>query len=173
MDGMTQQELSELAGITVRQLREINRALPEERKLFVRADGGHFDGPLFVQRYIAYRVEQAAKKNKGFDAVRTEHEVIKAEKTRLQVLKMRGDMVDTAEVMRLWGDVVNTFKQSLLQIPAAISQTIQGMTDAGQIARVLEEELRASMTELSRADAPAWTQEAGEDDAEEETEDAE
>ena len=172
MEGMTQGQLAELAGVTARRLAQIDKdADGEGEKLFVKADGGGYDPAIFVQRFVAYRVRQATK-GAGFDAIRTEHEAIKAEKTRLQVLRMRGDMVDTIEVQRLWGDVINTFKQALLQIPAAVAQTIQGMTDAGQISRILEEELRAAMIELTRAESPQWTREEV-DDAEEESEDAE
>lgn len=46
------------------------------------------------------------------------HEVVKTQKTELEVARMRGQLIDVTDVRRLWGDIANTVMQNLIHLPS-------------------------------------------------------
>lgn len=55
----TKKELAQIAGYTYRRLYDIDLSLPQEKKLFVKGDGGKYDLAVFVQRWVNYNVANA------------------------------------------------------------------------------------------------------------------
>ena len=55
---MTKKELATIAGYTYRRLYDIDRDLPEGKKLFVKGEGGKYDLAIFVQKWVEYNVAQ-------------------------------------------------------------------------------------------------------------------
>lgn len=51
----TKKELAQIAGYTYRRLYDIDLSLPQEKKLFVKGDGGKYDLAVFVQRWVNYK----------------------------------------------------------------------------------------------------------------------
>ena len=101
---MTKKELAALAGYTYRRLYDIDKTLPEDKKLFVPAEGGgnRYDAAAFVQRWVDYRVHEDGGTDKDLDRVRAEHERIKTRKTELEVAKMEGTVVPIDQVRAEW-----------------------------------------------------------------------
>lgn len=167
MEPMTKKDLATLAGYTYRRLHEIDLELPEERKLFVQADGGKYDAPVFVQRWVAYNVSLCQKEVESLDEIKAKHEAVKKEKTELEVAKMRGQLVDVQEIKRLWGDVVNTLKQNLLHIPARLAPRVRMMDNTQEIAAITDEEIRTVLVNVSNTPLPGYiaTDEEGEDES--------
>ena len=166
--GMTKKALAALAGYSDEWLRRVNKELPEGKKLFVPAEGGGYDPATFVQRWVEYNVESMAQDGaEDLDAVKAKHELIKMQKTQLQVQRMRGDLVDVADVKRLWGEIGNTISRRMLNIPARIAPEIAGMEDAGEIASMLDGAVREELEILSNSPVPEYAKAADEEEDEE------
>ena len=80
---MTKKELANIAGYTYRRLHDIDRDLPDNKKLFVESEGGKYDLALFVQRWVKYNVENEAGDEDDLDLVKARHEAVKMQKTEL------------------------------------------------------------------------------------------
>ena len=81
---MTKKELANIAGYTYRRLYDIDRDLPEGKKLFEKSEDGKYDLALFVQRWVDYNISHNTDSDiYDLDEVKAKHEVIKAEKTQL------------------------------------------------------------------------------------------
>lgn len=166
---MTKKELSELAGYTYRRLYDIDRALPEEKKLFVhvkKAEGDkaeRCDAALFVQRWVDYCVENAQGAKSDLDRAKAEHEVLKKRKTELEVEKMEGATVPVEEVHRRWTGIMHRVMQGMMALPGKLAGQLVMMESAEAIGALIETEVRAALVTLSRGE-----EEEAENDAPEE-----
>lgn len=61
-------------------------------------------------------VANEAADEDDLEAVKAKHEKVKTQKTELEVARMRGQLIDVADVKRLWGDIANTLSKNLLHI---------------------------------------------------------
>lgn len=167
---LTKKELATAAGYTYRRLYDIDRDLPEEKKLFVAGPGGKYDLALFVQRWVRYNLECETQDTDDLELVKARHEAVKMQKTALEVDRMRGQLVDVAEVRKLWGDIAHTIMQNLLHLPARLAPRLRMMENQESIAAILDEGIRQSLTELAETPLPDYAAEDGEDEGSEEDE---
>lgn len=151
-------DLAEAAGYSYRRLFDINNALPANQKFFVKSENGKkYDLATFVQRWVAYCVQDATSdRGKDLETVKAEHEAVKKRKTELEVARMEGSQVDTAEVARLWAEVANTVMQNMLRVPTRVSPRITGMTDPEAVMRIIEGEIREVLEKISDAPVPVY-----------------
>lgn len=166
---MTQKELGELVGLTARQLRNIDGEQDADHKLLIHSDEGKYDAALFVQRWVEIRVDKAVKKADSLEAVKARHEVIKAEKTALEVRKMRGELLDVRDLRRAWGDIANAVMQGMIHLPATLAPMVQGLDNIETITGMIDKEIRRALNQV--ADTPLPDYAVGEDDAAETEED--
>lgn len=154
--GMTKKELASLVGYTYRRLYDIDRSLPEDRKLFVQVvkeDGSRAercDAAVFVQRWVDYRLGEEKQDGSGdLNRVRAAHEEIKKRKTELEVEKMEGLMVPIAQVRLTWQRIAHTAVQSLMALPGRLAPRLVEMESAEAIGGIIEQEVRAALTQLA------------------------
>lgn len=165
---LTKKELASIAGYTYRRLYDIDRDLPKDKKLFVASeDGKKFDLALFVQRWVAYNVDSECSDADDLDVVKARHEIVKTQKTELEVARMRGQLIDVQDVRRLWGDVANTVTQNMIRLPSKLAPMLLMMDNVQQIAQIIEEEIRKVLNEVADTPLPDY---AEADDEEEDTE---
>lgn len=158
--GMTKKALADAAGYTYRRLYDIDAKLPEEEKLFVPCEeGGKYDLSLFVQRWVKYNIRQECGGEETLEEVKARHEKVKTEKSELELQKMRGELVDVTDIMRLWGDVITGCKQNLLRLPSAIAPKIAGMENIEAIIGILDAEIRRELTQIANTPLPDYAQE--------------
>lgn len=153
---MTQKQLGELVGRTDRQLRNIDKEQPDDKKLFVRSGGSKCDAALFVQRWCELMVERATKGSADLDVVKARHEIIKTQKTQLEVMRMRGDLIDVQDVKKLWGDIANTIMQSMLHLPSTIAPMVRGLDNIEVINSIINSEIRRVLEALSETPLPEY-----------------
>lgn len=171
---MTKQELAKLAGISYRQLYNINKKLIEEdrdKALFVSGeDAKKCDLAAFVQRWVDYNVERASISADDLDAVKAAHESVKMRKTQLEVDRMEGSLVDVQEVRKAWGDIANTIMQNMIHLPSTLAPMVQGMDNVEVISSVIDAEIRKVLEGLADTPLPAYLllQDEDEEDAGEE-----
>ena len=166
---LTKKELAAVAGYTYRRLHEIDKDLPEKKKLFVEAEDGKFDLCTFVQRWVEYNVEKECGTEMALEDAKAIHEQVKIQKTQLEVAKLRGELVDVNDVRRLWAIVANTVVQNMLRLPSRIAQQVLGIENAEVISGVIEKEIRLALEAV--ADTPIPGAGAAADKGEEELED--
>lgn len=157
---MTKQELADLAGITYRQLYNINKKLAEEdedKVLFVKGeDAKKCDLATFVRRWVDYNVERASVDAGDLDAVKAAHEGVKMRKTQLEVDRMEGSLVDVQEVRKIWGDIANTIMQNMLHLPSTLAPMVRGMDNLEVIGSVIDGEIRKALESLADTPMPAY-----------------
>lgn len=168
---LTQKELGELAGKTDRQLRNIDNALEPEKKLLVKEDGGtKYDAALFVQRWVNYQVDKVTQGMKDLDAVKARHEIVKTEKTTLEVQKMRGELIDVHDLRKAWGDVANTVMQGMIHLPSTIAPMVQGLDNVEVIGSIIDAEIRRVLNHIAETPLPSYAADIAETAEEEEGE---
>lgn len=166
---LTKKELANIAGYTYRRLYDIDRDLPQEKKLFVAGEGGKYDLALFVQRWVDYNVHIEADYIEDLDAVKARHEAVKIEKTELEVARMRGALIDIQDVKRLWGDVANTVMQNMIHVASKVAPMLRMLDNTEVIANIIDTEVRKALTDISTAPLPSYAaEEPGDDESEEE-----
>jgi len=161
---MSREELSALAGLTLRRINDINKALPDDEKLFVPTPDGKYNAPVFVQHWVDYRISTQVGDAPDLETARTIHERIKTRKTELQVRRMAGQLVEVREIRRLWGDVANTVMQSMMRLPSKVAPLIVMMENAETIAGLIEREVRDVLVNISNTPLPDYAE--GYDDIE-------
>lgn len=165
---MTKEELANLAGYSYRQLYNIDKELPSDKKIFVKGEGKKCDLALFVQRWVAYNVYKATGDGNDLDEVKAIHERVKTRKTELEVARLEGELVNIQDVRRLWADVASTVTQSLLHLPSTIAPMVMMMDNHEIIADIIDTELRKVLGQI--ADTPVPDYAAGHGDDEEDLE---
>ena len=149
---LTKKELAGLAGYTYRRLFDIDKGLAKDKKLFVEGENGKYDAAAFVQRWVDYQVGEATGKSMGLEEAKAVHEQVKIEKTRLEVARMQGELIDVNEVRSLWAGVIKTAVGKLLQLPGRVTEEIYALESREAIAGILDREVRACLEEI--ADTP-------------------
>mgnify|MGYP007102084525 CR=1 FL=1 len=168
---MTKKDLATVAGYTYRQLHNIDIGLPDDRKLFVKGEGDKYDLAIFVQRWVDYNVQREAPDGiEDLDLVKAKHEVVKIQKTELEVAKMRGVLIDVQDVRRLWGDVANTVMQNFIHLPSKVAPLMRMMDNTEAIAGIMEDEIRKILEGIAETPLPDY---AAEEEEELESEDGE
>ena len=135
---LTKKELATAAGYTYRRLYDIDRDLPQDKKLFVQGEGGKYDLAIFVQRWVDYNVNNETADIDDLDTVKARHEIVKTQKTELEVARMRGQLIDVQDVRRLWGDIANTVMQNLIHLPSKVAPQLQMMENTELIASIID-----------------------------------
>jgi len=170
---MTKKELATVAGYTYRRLYDIDRDLPEGKKLFVPGEGGKYDLAIFVQHWVEYNVNNELDDIEDLDVVKAKHEVIKTQKTELEVAKMRGQLVDVQDIKQLWGDIANTVMQNMIHLPQKLAPILRMQDNAEVISGIIDTEIRKILDEVGTARLPDYAEEnevnGGEGDAEQES----
>lgn len=165
---LMQKELAELVGRTDRQIRNIDRDQEPERKLLVKAEGGKYDAAVFVQRWVALQIEKITEGMENLDAVKARHEIVKTEKTTLEVAKMRGELIDVHDIRKAWGDVANTVMQAMIHLPSTLAPMVQGLDNVEVIGSIIDAEIRRVLNRIAETPLPSYAAEESPADTAEE-----
>ena len=169
---MTKKELATVAGYTYRRLYDIDRDLPDGKKLFVKCEDGKYDLAIFVQKWVDSNVSnEVSDEWQHLDLVKAKHEVVKTQKTELEVARMRGQLIDVQDVRRLWGDIANTVMQNMIHLPSKIAPMVLMMDNVEVVAGIIDEEIRKILNEIAETPLPDYAATEDEDDEESEGED--
>ena len=156
MPSMYIKELATLVELTPRRLYQINEELEEDRKLFVREDGNKADLGTFVRRWVEYQKSLVRRSGEiTLEEAKTQHEIIKTEKTKYEVKRLQGEMVLASEVIELGQEIAVGVKNNLLHIPATLAPALCAMDDAEEIEAAMTQAIREALEEMSRLEN--WT----------------
>ena len=160
---LTQKELAELIGKTDRHLRRLDEAQEPDKKFLGKTEDGKYDAATFVQRWCDAQVNKIAESLGDLDAIKAKHEIVKTEKTQLEVAKMRGELLDFRDVRKAWGDIANTTMRSLLNVPGQVAPIIRGMDDLEMISNAIDGEIRQALEAIANTPLPSYATEAAEE----------
>lgn len=152
---MTKKELATVAGYTYRRLYDIDKALPPNQKLFVQSEDGKYDLALFVQRWVRYNLEKTDDSaDMTLEEAKTAHEKLKMQKTRLEVERMKGQLVDVSAVQKLWGDVITTCVQQMMRIASKVAPRLLMLDSTSAISAIIDAEVRSVLNGISQTPLP-------------------
>ena len=170
---LTRKELADIAGYSYHGLYNINKALPEGRKLFVEGEGGKIDLAVFVQRWVDYNTEIAVARAGGdennLDSEKARHERLKADKTEIEVGRMRGEYVNINDVARLWTDLHGVVVNRLVNLPKKLAPMLVMIETPDAAEEIIERDLRDALNLIVTAPLPGESEsspEGEEDDGE-------
>ena len=104
------------------------------------------------------------------DEVKAKHEVVKTQKTELEVARMRGQLIDVQDVRRLWGDIANTVTQNMLHLPSKLAPMLQMLDNVEVISSIIDEEIRKTLTGISDTPLPDYAADGNAEESEGEDE---
>jgi phage terminase Nu1 subunit (DNA packaging protein) len=146
-------QLANAMNVTVRRVEQlVHEGLPREER-------GRFElGKclLWYIRYLQKALERRAVpmspdgEMAGLGDARVRSVTADAELKELELAERRRQMVALPDVERSWMTIVTTTRSHLLSIAVRIAPRIIGATDRGQIERLLNEEIRQALTEISQ-----------------------
>ena len=168
----TKIDIGRIAGYSCKQLNRIDAALEDDDKLFVKCEDGKYDLAFFVQHWVRYQLSKADPDNDRMDLelVKAKHEVVKTQKTELEVARMKGRLIDVQDVRKLWGDVVATVVQNFLNLPSKTAPLVRMMDNTEAISGIMEQEIRKVLENLSETPLPEYA-EVNDEEPESEEED--
>lgn len=154
---MTKKQLADIAGYTYRWLHDIDKLLPDNRKLFVKCENGtKYDLVQFVQNWVDYNISSVSDKTDSgsLEEVRARHEIVKTQKTELEVAKLRRSLIDIQDIRVLWGTIANTVMQGLIHLPDRVAPLLIMMDDTKAISEIIEEEVRRVLENMKDIPLP-------------------
>lgn len=151
-----QKELAELVGKTDRQIRNIDKEQEDGKRLLVKGEGGKYDAALFVQRWVNLQVDKITEGMEDLDAVKARHEIVKTEKTTLEVQRMRGELIDVHDIRKAWGDIANTVMQGMVHLPSTLAPMVQGLDNVEVIGSIIDAEIRRVLNAIAETPLPTY-----------------
>jgi phage terminase Nu1 subunit (DNA packaging protein) len=142
-----QKELSRILGLSDRRVRQMAEDGLFERDPVTKK----YNLPKCVQEFIRYKVEleSTAPIAVNFETERAEHERVKKDIAKLKLRRYRGELHEASEIEAELSDMLIRFRGKILAIPTKLAPQLLGMTDPNTIVRILKNELRETLTELS------------------------
>lgn len=162
---LTKKELANAAGYSYRRIFDIDAELPKDKKLFIKSEDGKYDLALFIQRWVEYNVsKESSDEDTSLEEAKAIHEQVKIEKTRIEVARMRGELVDVNEVRRLWANIANTVVQNLLRLPTKVGQQVYMVENMDLVIGIIDKEIRDCLTCIADTPLPTEAVEVGQDE---------
>ena len=147
----TTAHLSKMYGVSERQI--YNQT---DNGIAVKIGANKYDCVKSVSNYIKKMREQEKLRNQTpeqikaeTEAVKLEHEKLKARKTELQVLELEGKLHYEEDVKALWNDIIVAAKSKLSSIGVKLALQLKGETDEGVIQDLIDREVYDALKELS------------------------
>lgn len=90
--------------------------------------------------------------------VKAEHEMLKKEKTEMELQRMRGQLHDADDVRALMGDMILSAKSKLLSLPKRVSPILEG-ENTKKIEQILSKEITDTLMALKDYSPKMFTEE--------------
>lgn len=100
------------------------------------------------------------------ETMKARHEVVKMQKTELEVARMRGQLIDVQDAKRLWGDIANTVMQNLIHVPSKVAPMLRMMDNVEIITEIISAEIRKALEAVADTPLPTYASEESESEEE-------
>lgn len=91
--------------------------------------------------------------DEDFQMARTRREIAEANLAEMREAELQGKLIRVEAIRAAWARRVSATRDALLQIPHRVAPVLAAETELDRIGRVLDDELRQALAELSRGDA--------------------
>lgn len=137
-------ELAKLVGKSDRWIRQLT-----SQGILTQCGRGKYKLGITLAAYIEHMAGGKAGDEKLSHAdVKAEHEMLKKEKTELQLQQMRGDLHSSNDVRALMGEMILSAKSKLLSIPVRVSTQLEGESSKS-IEKKLNDEINNVLSVLA------------------------
>ena len=115
---------------------------------------------MFVQRWVKYNVDRESTDTDDLNVIKARHEVVKTQKTELEVGRMSGRLIEVSDVKNLWRFVAATVTQNVLHLPHKVAPMLLMMENPEEISAVIDTEVRAILESLSETPLPDYVEDS-------------
>jgi len=146
---MTDKEgMAGLLGVSLEELDELVKAGIVEGK------DGNFPVEPNVQAYLSYiKTETDGEETKeNYWAEKAKPEKAKRKMSELKLKKLKESTYEAKDIELLMNNIIEHFRCRVLEIPKTVAPKILGLKNPAEIAQILDDEIRAVLTELSQYD---------------------
>ncbi len=148
---VSQKKLSQCLGISTRRIRQLR-----EDGVFKREDEKTtgYNLEKCIQEYIDYKInaEMGRSAYISKETVQAEHEEIKKQISVLRLRKMRRELHEAADIENFLADMLTRFRNRMLAISPRVAMKIVGETDVSKLTEMIQNEMLATLEELSEYD---------------------
>ena len=123
--------------------------------IILKAEKGKYDLISCTRSYIKYLQERAAGRDvEPQDAYFERARLTKAQadKTELEVLKMKGELIPTEQAELLWSGLIIVFRASMLSMPSRLAHKILACKTYPEVVEVMTAGIFEALEKLSRYD---------------------
>lgn len=138
-----QKTLAKILKISDRRVRQLKK----DGILIEDETGGLYYIPDCVQRYYEYKLKPASSID--FENEKALHEKAKRERAEMLNAKLRNELHSAKDIEMVLTNMLVTFRNKMLSIPAKISPKLVRQRDVNVIYHELEKEIKEALTELS------------------------
>lgn len=144
--------MASLLSVTDRRIRDL-----AQEGILVRVKRGRYDLAQSIKNYILHLktnndIKEVKDENLDWDKERALHEIIKREKTELQVKVMKGELHYSEDVEKVMTDMIITFRNKIMSIGSKIAPMVIARTDLNSIEDIITNECVSALEELSEYD---------------------
>lgn len=149
---VNQKQLAYYLGISTRRVRDL-RAEGLFKKTSGRVAG--YDLARCIQEYIEYKInaEVGRRAYASKEEVQIKHEEVKREISILKLRQMRRELHEAADVEEFLSEMLLRFRNRLLAVSPRVAMKISGETDISRLTEIIQNEMLATLEELSEYDA--------------------
>ena len=108
------------------------------------------DAPASASASVPTQQQTTEQGGSPYWTARTEREQAEAEKAKLEVLKMRGDLVERQRVERASYEAGRLLRDMVLAVPSKVAPEVLALQSAQEVEAKMRDELRRVLAELSR-----------------------
>lgn len=136
-------EFAQLVGKSSRWIRQLT-----QEGVLTQCSRGRYRLSENIIAYIEHATGGIAGEEKISHAdVKAQHEVLKKEKTELQLQQMRGQLHSAEDVRLVMGDMILSAKSKFLLLPTRVSPMLEGES-VKTIEQILQQEIEATLYSL-------------------------
>ncbi len=149
--------LAKLMGISERRVQQITK-----ENGFHRVERGKYHLEKSVEKYIAYKIDEALATDKivvDGEGEELDNGVEQAlwtrarrEKTELEVAIIKGELHRAVDVRAINSDMLSSFRSRLMSLPSKVAPLVLPMDDLKEIESVVKENVHVALNELKEYD---------------------
>jgi phage terminase Nu1 subunit (DNA packaging protein) len=142
MEPVNQKIMAEILGLTPRYLRDL-----EEQGIIPRLEDGKYSVPDTVQSFVEFKTK--TPEDASLIQERTRLVKVQADRKELELARARGELLNTAKAMELWGAVCQNIRSKILAIPVKTAPLLFALKSIPEIKERLEKACHEILAEIS------------------------
>ncbi|KNF08543.1 hypothetical protein CLPU_6c00290 [Gottschalkia purinilytica] len=144
--------LANLLSVTDRRIRDL-----AQEGIIVRVKKGRYDLAQSIKNYIVHLkanndIKEVKNDNLDLDTERALHEIVKREKTELQVKVMKGELHYAEDVEKVMTDMLANFRSKILGLAPKLAPMLVSRSNLTEVQDIINNECLLALSELADYD---------------------